>query len=71
MIRADAVIHLDFPRWRCLARVLFRILSSFDRVRADLAEGCPQPKSTRTDPNLGVKLGTSSCADPRGGRRLL
>jgi len=40
--RADTVIFLDYSRWLCMFRVLRRILSSFGRVRPDLAEGCPE-----------------------------
>jgi adenylate kinase family enzyme len=39
---ADTAILLDFPTWRCFARVLRRIIGSLGRVRADMAPGCPE-----------------------------
>ncbi len=36
---ADTVIFLDFPRWRCLARVFRRTIAS--RGRDTQAPGCP------------------------------
>jgi adenylate kinase family enzyme len=44
LARADAVIHLDFPRWRCLLRICRRVLlnSNFNHQRADMAEGCAE-----------------------------
>ena len=40
--RADTVIVIDQPRWLCVFRILWRWLTSFGRVRADLATGCPE-----------------------------
>jgi adenylate kinase family enzyme len=39
---ADTIVFLDFPRWRCLARVLLRIARSHGKVRHDMAPGCPE-----------------------------
>ncbi|MDP6873215.1 MAG: adenylate kinase [Alphaproteobacteria bacterium] len=39
---ADLVIFLDLPRGRCLRRVLWRVVLSHGRVRADMAPGCPE-----------------------------
>jgi len=40
--RADTVIWFDYPRLRCLRRVAWRILTTYGRVRPDLAPGCPE-----------------------------
>lgn len=40
--RADTVIFLDFSTGVCLRRICKRILTSYGRVREDMAEGCPE-----------------------------
>lgn len=40
--RADAAVFLDLSPWTCRLRVVKRIASSFGRVRADMADGCPE-----------------------------
>ncbi|MGE5175585.1 MAG: hypothetical protein ACM3JJ_04345 [Hyphomicrobiales bacterium] len=39
---ADAVIFLDVPRRRCLARIFGRMIRWRGRSRPDLAPGCPE-----------------------------
>ena len=46
LARADLVVLIDMPAWRCMARLLRRTLSNYGRVRADAAPGCPE----RLDP---------------------
>jgi adenylate kinase family enzyme len=39
---ADTVLFLDFARWRCMARVVRRVMRHRGRTRADLGERCPE-----------------------------
>lgn len=40
--RCDTVIYLDFSRGACLAGLFKRILTTYGKVRPDMAEGCPE-----------------------------
>lgn len=40
--RADAAVHLDFPRIPCLLGALRRILAHHGATRPDMAPGCPE-----------------------------
>ena len=40
--RADAVIYLDYPTWRCLWRVSKRVMKYHGQVRPDMPEGCKE-----------------------------
>jgi adenylate kinase family enzyme len=40
--RADAVFWFDYPRSICLSRVLWRVATTYGRVRPDMAEGCAE-----------------------------
>ena len=39
---ADTLIYPDIPTWLTMARIIRRILSSYGKVRADAAPGCPE-----------------------------
>ncbi|MEM1098392.1 MAG: AAA family ATPase [Planctomycetota bacterium] len=38
--RADTLVFLDFPPWRCRWRVIKRIVTHWGRTRPDMNEGC-------------------------------
>jgi adenylate kinase family enzyme len=40
--RADAVAWFDYPRRVAIPRVMWRIATTYGRVREDLAPGCPE-----------------------------
>jgi adenylate kinase family enzyme len=40
--RADSVLWFDYPTLKCLRRVLWRVASTYGRVRPDMAPGCPE-----------------------------
>ncbi|MEZ4885814.1 MAG: DNA topology modulation protein [Chitinophagales bacterium] len=42
LAKADTVIFLDFPRWKCIIRVLKRNLQYHGSDRPSMAEGCPE-----------------------------
>ena len=40
--RADTGVWFDYPRHVCLRRALWRVVTTYGRVREDLAPGCPE-----------------------------
>ncbi len=40
--KADTIIYLDFSRLACLRGVAKRVITSYGKVRPDMAEGCPE-----------------------------
>ena len=40
--RADTVVWFDYPTHVCLRRAVWRVVTTYGRVRPDLAEGCPE-----------------------------
>lgn len=40
--RADAIIFLDLPRWRCMASLLWRTLRHLGQTRPSMAANCPE-----------------------------
>ncbi len=42
MPRADTVIWLDYPRTRCIWRVVTRVIKGYGHNRPDLPDGCPE-----------------------------
>jgi adenylate kinase family enzyme len=39
---ADTVIFLDFPRWRCVSRVIRRVIKHAGTTRPDMGRDCPE-----------------------------
>lgn len=42
MDRADTIVYLDFPIWKCLLRVLNRVNTYNGITRPDMTDGCPE-----------------------------
>lgn len=40
--RCDTIIYLDYPRRTSLFGVIKRVISSYGKVRPDMADGCPE-----------------------------
>ena len=40
--RADTVIWFDYPRRRCVWRVIKRVVMTYGQIRPDMAPGCPE-----------------------------
>lgn len=40
--RADTIIYLDYPTWRCLWRIAKRIVKYWGTVRPDMPAGCEE-----------------------------
>lgn len=39
---ADTIVFLDYPTWKCLYRVVTRILKYRGKTRPDMVAGCPE-----------------------------
>ncbi|MBD2845335.1 DNA topology modulation protein [Paenibacillus sp. IB182496] len=42
LMRADAVVLLDLPRWRCMYRIVLRRFLYRRKTRPDMGAGCPE-----------------------------
>ena len=40
--QADTIIYFDFPTWKCLGRVISRVLKYWGKERPDMPEGCKE-----------------------------
>lgn len=39
--RADTVVFLDLPRWKCICSIILRSIHNLGRTRQDMGSGCP------------------------------
>jgi len=40
--KCDTVIYLDFSRWVCLFRVIYRVVTNLGKTRPDMTPGCKE-----------------------------
>lgn len=62
LARADTVIHLDYRRMLRMVRIAKRVITSYGKVRFDMADGCPE----KVDLSF---LGFAWGQGPRGGHQ--
>ena len=42
IIAADTIVFLDFPRWRCVWRIIKRVMHHRGSTRPDMGKDCPE-----------------------------